>query len=327
LPVLAVVGCAYRLGPPQVSYGSPASLNLVHPSTDHNRWYVPIEVNGEPQLLFVDTGYSFTTCDDGLIETLGVASRGSKKLKGEIGVTFAEKAILPEFQLGAHTVTGLVCMVRDIGGTSSIRDPKEIPVAGVLGIDLMRQFRTEIDPGQGVILLSNPDEHLPISSGPDTVPIPREGYIGTRVSMPLNVGDLTVWPILDTGAANTYIDGAHLGLAPSFVQEDVVITGSGGTGSTVSDRAYYERADLKLGPATLPTLTLTQRSRTATTDGLLGLDILQQFRIELDFETRQARLTPTQPTDIPKWSEHTGPPQLVMAYSSPSSDNSKSTVR
>ena len=166
LPVLAVVGCAYRLGPPQVSYGSPASLNLVHPSTDHNRWYVPIEVNGEPQLLFVDTGYSFTTCDDGLIETLGVASRGSKKLKGEIGVTFAEKAILPEFQLGAHTVTGLVCMVRDIGGTSSIRDPKEIPVAGVLGIDLMRHFRTEIDPGQGGIRLSPPAEHLPTASAP-----------------------------------------------------------------------------------------------------------------------------------------------------------------
>ena len=74
LPLLLWVGCAYRLGPPKVSYGTPVQLDLVQPSTDHSRWYVPIEVNGEPQLLFVDTGYSFTTCDDGLIALLISAS-------------------------------------------------------------------------------------------------------------------------------------------------------------------------------------------------------------------------------------------------------------
>ena len=327
LPLLLWVGCAYRLGPPKVSYGTPVQLDLVQPSTDHSRWYVPIEVNGKPQLLFVDTGYSFTTCDDGLIALLDLDVRGSKKLKGEVGTTVAEKAVLPPFQLGDHTVEGLVCMVRDLGSTSSIRDPKEIPVAGVLGVDLLRRFRTEIAPDQALIRLSDPGEHEPIKDGESTVAIPREGFIGTRVSMPLQIGEHTVWPIVDTGAANTYVDGEHLGLTPSFVQQDVTIRGSGGTGSTVTDRAYYERADLKLGTEGLPTLTLTQRNRTVTTDGLLGLDILNRFRVELDFETNRARLTPTTPAPIPRWSSYSGSPQLVMAYSSSSSDSNKSTVR
>ena len=66
--LLALAGCAYTLGRPTVTYAErPEPLPIVRTTVDP-RWYVPILVEGDGLwAFFVDTGYSYTTCDDGLI--------------------------------------------------------------------------------------------------------------------------------------------------------------------------------------------------------------------------------------------------------------------
>ena len=71
-------GCAYTLGRADVQYAADlAVLPLVQPSTDTRRWYVPLHSDtAGDYLLFVDTGYTYTTCDDDFVAALGLTTRG-----------------------------------------------------------------------------------------------------------------------------------------------------------------------------------------------------------------------------------------------------------
>ena len=304
LPLALLASCAWRLGPPQVDYGDPVPLPLVHPSTDHRRWYIPIDTPVGPQLLFVDTGYSYTTCDDDLVRDLGLPVHGARVVRGELGTIRTAKAQLPPLELGGLRLDGLVCLVRDLGSTSSIDDPKEIPVAGVLGIDALRPFRAELDPGQAQIRLLDPSTVPPIRVGqtPGAVRMRRERGIGTRVQVPIEVNGGRTRPRLDTGASHTYVDGRRLGLEATWTEANVAVRGSGPNGQVVLDRVYYDVPDLQIGDHTTGPLTLTDRPRPPCAAGLLGLDVLDDFSIALDFEHRAATIAPVDRTAArPSW--------------------------
>jgi hypothetical protein len=302
LIALLLPGCAWRLKVPKATYGEVYPLPLVHPGIDPKRWYTPVETEVGTQLFFVDTGYSRTTCDDDLIASLGLNTRGKRRIGGEAGTVLVTKARLPPIELGGHTIEGLVCLVRDLDTTSSITDPHEVPIAGVLGIDALRPFRVELDAAQAEIRLRDPHtvQRLPRKSA-DSVPLRREQLWGMRVRVPLDIGEAETWPILDTGASNTYIDGDRLGLKPSWTERDVLVRGTGPGGAITLDRDYFEVPLLHIGAHDFGPITITNRPQPKWEPGLLGLDILDSFAVELDFRGRSARLTSIAAQSRPSW--------------------------
>ena len=295
--------CAYRLGPPRVHYADDvATLPLVQPTTDPRRWYVPVssEVAGD-HLLFVDTGYTFTTCDDDFVAALGLATRGSVPVRGELGKLPTTKANLPPLLIGGHRSEGVTCQVRDLGSTSSLDDPDEVPIAGVLGMDVLRRFRVAFDPAEGTVELAPPD-HAPLpKEGEGIVKLKRELRVGIRVVLPVGFDDLEQWPILDTGATDTYIDGQRLGLEPSEIVSGATLRGTGGSGTERRDLIHYDIGRVQLGSLHLGPVELTDRPRRGGTDGLLGLDVLGQLRAEYDWSGRRARFVVVEPVELPLW--------------------------
>lgn len=313
LVLLGVAGCGYRLHSPPVTYGDAAVLPLLQPSSDYERWYVPVHTEAGPWLLFLDTGYSYSTCDDGLIDALELETRGRVRVKGELGKVKVTKARLPPLTIGTHRVEGLTCQVRDLGSTSSISDPDEVPVAGVLGMEVLRRFRVILDPAEGTATLLPPRsvERLP-RTGEGIVRMRRENWSGMRVLVPTLVEGRRTWPILDTGADATHVDGERMGLQPTRTRDNVTVRGTGTTPTETRTLSYYLVASVSLGGAATGALELTDRSRSKCTDpllregqGLLGLDVLGQFRQELDFRTHRARFTPVEPTPLQNWSRWT----------------------
>ena len=223
-----LAACGPKLGPPDVSFGQAEPLILVHPSTDPRRWYVPVESETlGPQIFFVDTGYGYTACDDDLVEGLGLKTKGRVRVRGELGALRATKTRLPDMQLGGHTLSNVTCQVRDIGDTSSIRDPREVPVAGVIGMDIFRQFRVVIDPASGQMHLLDPKTAEPLNRNANDVVTLRRERFGQRAKAPLSLQNQTVWPLLDTGSTTTWVDGERLGLDVSRRQEGVAFRGTG----------------------------------------------------------------------------------------------------
>lgn len=299
--IVLLVGCAYRLGSPEVSWGDMEPVSVVQPSTDARRWYVPLESDAlGPHVFFVDTGYSYTTCDDDFADKLGLRTRGRVKVRGELGHVAVTKARLPPLAMGGHQVEGLVCQVRDLDATSSIRDPREVPVAGVLGSDVLRRFHLVFDPERGSIELHDPTITADLPDDGDGIVRLRRELVGTRPRIPLVVEGEVVWPVVDTGASETYLDAERLGLTPDWQQENVTIRGTGGTGSDLRTLSYYD-VQVSLAGYSVGEVTITGRSRGPMTPGLVGLDVLRHFRQEYDFDARRARFTPVAPSDLPSW--------------------------
>lgn len=299
-------GCAPVLGPPHVSYGLSHPIPLVQPSTDARRWYVPMATSSlGPVVWFVDTGYTYSTCDDALISALAIEPRGRVRIRGELGRVHAQKARLPPIELGGHRIGRLVCQVRDLGSTSSLDDPREVPIAGVIGMDVLRQFRVVFDPGLGVMELRDPRTEARLPTHGDGISrLRRAGLRGLRAQIELDVGDRTVWQILDTGAANTYLDGARLGLVPSSTHDNVVVRGTGAGGKEVRRLLSYELDSIRVGGLDAGAVTLIDRDRPWWEPGLLGLDVLSRFHQEYDFVSHSALLRPVEPRDLPQFSAY-----------------------
>jgi predicted aspartyl protease len=290
--LLALAACAPKLGRVEVSYGAAAAVPLVQPSTDARRWYVPMETEAAgPVVWFVDTGYTYTTCDDDLVEALGLTPRGEVEVRGELGVIPASKVVLPPMELGGHTVSDLVCIVRDLGSTSSLDDPTEVPIAGVIGMDLLRRFRLRFDPREGVMTLLDPGSVEPLVAGDEGVHEIRRKGLRARVA--LDVGGERIWPILDTGASHTYVDGEQLGLEPSAILEGVEVRGTGATGSEFRRVISYELPAVQVSDWTVERVTVTDRTGRWREPGLVGLDLLSRFEQDYDFASGLARFTPT----------------------------------
>lgn len=303
--ILALLaGCA----PARVRYGAVAELPLVHVSTDATRWYTPVETPTGPQVWFVDTGYARTTCDDALARDLGLELRGRTRIRGEAGVTFARRARLPALTLGDHALADVPCQVRDLGSTSSIRDPDEVPVGGVLGIDVLGRFLMEIDPDDGVIRLFEPAD-LP---GGERVRLRLEAGMGPRLEVPVEVDGERVWMLLDTGADRTYVKGKKADLTPYTVRKGARVQGTGTGGETRRDLPYYRVESVDVGDSSLRDMTLVGRARPWWSDGLLGLDVLARLHGWYDLDGREAVVERVREPELPDWEDWEGEPAVTV---------------
>lgn len=301
LLLLAVLAPAC-LRTPRVTYGDPVPVPIVSPANDPGRWYIPVETPRGVELLFLDTGYSVTTCDDGLAEALGLVPHGKIKIKGEVGSLPAGRALLPPLFLGGHRLEGLECVVRDLHTTSSLQDPPDIPIAGVLGIDALRPFRVTFDPrGRPAMTLVDPREAPAWRRGdPGVVRVRREGVVRNRAILRVAFDEVFSDMIVDTGASGTYADAGRMGLQFAWEHKNATIRGTGVKGHERRTIRYF-KARVGLADASFPEVTVAERLRPQGTAGLLGLNVLGQFVQHYDFRRGLGLFEVVLPDPVPPW--------------------------
>lgn len=279
---------------PEVELGAMEPLPLVRTSNDR-RWFVPVDVNGEQWVWFLDTGYAATTCDDDLLEELEVPTRGRAVVRGENGRLTAERADLPRFELGGHTIGGLQCVVRDLDRTSSIRDPREVNVAGVLGMDVLGHFQVQLDPELAELRL-----HPPGTLEVEGARL-RRVFWDPRVRVAVDIGGKRVWPYLDTGTSSVYLDGARLALEPVGTRKNVVMRGTGHR-EEIRDIHQY-REDIRFADVPLEQVVVNGRARGNGAEGLVGLSVVKRFVSTWDFPNGRVQLAPASADQVRRWSE------------------------
>ncbi|MBA2321812.1 MAG: aspartyl protease family protein, partial [Deltaproteobacteria bacterium] len=271
-------------------------------------WYIPVETPSGPQVLFFDTGYARTTCDDALVRSLDLPVRGRSRIRGEVGATVARHTRVPTLRFGEHRVTGARCQVRDLGSTSSITDPTEGPVAGVLGIDVLRRFVVVIDPVAATLTLRRPTRRPAAHHR-----MRREGGVGPRMLVAVEVDGHRLRPVLDTGADQTWVRGAGADLVAAQVREGVRVRGTGVPGGQVRTLRYYHVPELGFGGQIARDLVFIERSRPWWSDGLLGLDVIGQFRGTYDFPHRRFALEPVDAERAPAWDPGQATPAAISS--------------
>lgn len=295
-----LLGACHRLPPyptPRVIYGAaPIELPLVQLPEDTARLYVLVETGsmGE-QLWFFDTGYSHTTCDAAALEAAGVPTRKTlSRTRGELGTVRLEAATLPDLELGGHTVRAPRCAVRDLPGTSSIPDGPGYTVTGVLGTNVLRRFVVEVDPAAGVLRLHEP--------GSVTLTEPfrlrREGVFGPRLMAPVSLDAAETWLILDYGAAGTYLDAERLGL-PLTREQPGVWRGTGSSNTSTRTLQIHHVESVWFASVQTSPIDVIHRDRGAFTPGLLGMDVLGELHLFIDYPHREASATAVEPKELP----------------------------
>ena len=300
LPLVAALLGAALLGSPALAGGFPRpdsvfgdagiALPMVRVPGDPGRLYVRVD---DPALgsrvFFVDTAFSRTTCDDELAEDLGLeVRRTARRSRGELGSVRLGRIVLPDFQIGGHTIPGLACAVRDLDSTSSVVSTTDLPVAGVLGANLLARFVVIIDPVGGTMTLLDPDEHG-LDEGPGVVRLRRERGVGPRIRLPIAVDGREIWPLLDTGATRTHLDARRLDL-PLVSERQGVARASGSTNSEPTTFRIHQAQDIELAGQHLGPVRVIDRHRAACTPGLAGQDLLGGFVLTIDTRHRRVKV-------------------------------------
>ena len=112
---------------------------------------------------------------------------------------------LPTLWIGPHRVDGLRCAVRDLGTSSSVVDPPEIDVFGVLGMDVWSHFAVEVTEDAWVVRPSTGDgDHR----------LYGEGRVGRRARLEVDLDGVRRRLVLDTGSDTTLVRNLPLPSAP-----------------------------------------------------------------------------------------------------------------
>jgi len=289
--------------PPRVDYAAePAVLPLVTVPGDRGRMYAVVSdpVLGD-RLFFLDTGYAVTTCDDDFIRGIGRRTRPVLAwAKGELGRVGMRKAVLPRLSLGGHVVHRLSCAVRDLGTTSSIPDVPEAPVAGVLGANLLFEFRVEIDPEKAVLRLWDP--RSPTTTPETSARMRREHGVGWRRVVEVELDGEEAPFVLDTGDTAVHFDARRLDLR-RIAQRAAVVQGTGSKNRKKVNQELFIAESASLAGMDLGALQVIQRS--GHRSGLLGMPVYRRFAVTLDPKARRLSLV-----RVPSWGLQSWPDWL-----------------
>lgn len=273
---------------PRVEYGGPTSLPQLG-GNDH-LWVVPIEVDGVgPRFAVFDSGFTSSTIDPLIAEALGLRVRGQGKAEYPSGLVVpARSTTLPLLKLGDHVLRDLPCDVFDL---AQEMDPRRTgQLAFVFGADVIRHFYVTLDPVGNALVLVHPDEGPPIEPGHGVAAL--RWIKNRKVGVEVAVNGRTAWPALDTGASDVLLDGRRFGLmarrsvtrpngrvVPIYVDEKIELGGIDVSPHRIGGLRYFGH------------------------DGLLGMTVLSQAIISLDFKSMRMLFTPVEPIEPRTWAE------------------------
>ncbi|MFU8806658.1 MAG: TIGR02281 family clan AA aspartic protease [Bradymonadaceae bacterium] len=120
--------------------------------------FVELKIQGQPQLFVLDTGASGTTLTSSVARSLGIlpgAQSPRLLMQTAGGVTETRVGIIGHLEIGNQTLTKVSYVICDPCGAIQYRGR---PVAGLLGMNILRRYRMSLDDSTGVLeLVQNMD--------------------------------------------------------------------------------------------------------------------------------------------------------------------------
>ena len=241
---------------------------------------LPVTLGKKKVVCLVDTGASVSGFDESLKQVLGRA-RGARILKTPGGQTRVEEFDWPDARLGGQRLaTGRPIVALDL---AEVREATNEPIYGVIGMDVLRACRVQIDFDAGRIrflesLPANPEElgeRIRMKFVDEGAPY----FVGTMD------GESSERFLIDTGAqgnsvAATLFDDLH--------ERQFIKLGRSFASVTIAGELHGERgklASLTVGPFTQRGLRVSRINVSS-----LGLRYLSRFRVTFDFPGRCAYL-------------------------------------
>jgi predicted aspartyl protease len=273
--------------------GGAASTGWIDFATSgEDRVYLPVTVQGQEMTAIFDTGASASAVDAGLLTLLHRSASGSFPVPGENGV--GEAGVAPGVDLGVGSLTlhGLTVAALDL---YSMKAQSSEPWTAILGDEVFNETIVDLDfPHRRVAFHAQAGYQPP--PGALTVALARDGD-DRLVPVSLNGGPPALF-IMDTG-----FNGA-MRIAPSLARRQKLLEGQTSQGVTVgaiggdAPGAIAYVRQIRLGGvsfASVPALfsdTWPSASYTDRVEGLLGLGLLSQFRVIVDWPHDRLFLIP-----------------------------------
>lgn len=180
-----------------------ASLDITW--SQDGRILVPVQIQGTPEMMMIDTGSPITILDPVTAATLQLKTMpiGQGQLINSRGQSVKERAEISEIGLGHSRASD----VRVLIAPSTLTDDKSL--AGLLGADLLRNYDIEIDPTAGKLNLFSQDhcEGKVIYWPADAVAVvPLRIALSGHIEMPVELDGKSLNAIFDTGARDTLLN-------------------------------------------------------------------------------------------------------------------------
>ncbi len=259
---------------------------------DERGIYVPVLVNGKGPFLFqLDTGAWLSTFAADLAVELRLAPAERKPMVVVDAAGTRRRytgARIAELRLGDLAL-------RDVGvGLFPDRPQRRagLRVAGLLGMNVLRDLRIEVDLDRGIVVLDRTNVRRPTAEGPGPIVLPMQLTEGRRKPwVTLTIDGHPARFVVDTGASRTSIheDVAHRLRLPF----DKKVRGEARALLSTIAYAGIFRARLGLGPVGLEGFglrPLPTAGGSLSRAGLLGMDVLGRYRLVIDLGAGQLEL-------------------------------------
>ncbi|MGB0640821.1 MAG: tetratricopeptide repeat protein, partial [Myxococcota bacterium] len=284
-----------------------ATLPLYKSRFTDTKIFVEATLNGDKRCLFLlDTGSSLTVLSQTIADELGlVAQRKPGELVGIGGTTPWYGGNLNKLRIGPYSVSNLPVAIGVQGVPDNVGS---VPLAGILGNDVLGQFQVAIDYPMNVVELARPDT----MSLPDhAVPLFFNGqHALTRTTLTARSpsGQTVEQPALleiDTGARGILLFGGTEGKLATVSTEGVEPLAGVGTDSALpltgllrtTRRVPIVRFPVggtiieKAQTAVWIDYSTPHRRHAAGMPGLLGHQALKDHRVLIDYPGKRFALT------------------------------------
>ena len=258
-----------------------AELPFLHPE-EPNRVYVDLaEEGGKPFVMMLDTGAAESVVTPLQARKLGITVRRNKQTPYRRGT-----------RLGRDLEVWVDTRSSDTGSKTGWE-------YGLLGGTFLSGYVVEIDfPKRRVRFLDRKRYEVPeaVDAGDERV-IPIQ-LVGNRISVPLEVGGKGTSVMLDTGAPPTAILSGKTAKQLGVDVEALPHFGRGGTVLGPMELFLYEAPSLRFAGFDLAAQPVLVAPRgwyniAGSTDSVLGVDVLRQFVLRIDYPRRRLWLKRT----------------------------------
>lgn len=256
-----------------------------------------VKLGGQSVLMGLDTGTNDLIVDPTYARMAGARSIPARSLVFWDGTRIAvEHAIIPRLELGGLAIADLPAGVVGLRQWSQQINPRAEPVAGVIGLGLLRRFTPTLDYGNQALELRKPGTPYPV--GPDARRIPFEiwGEAELTVYGSLN-GGRKMAMIWQSGVAGCGVAAPEEVLGEVGVKPGKVSRVIKGAGSVLQGTPW--------AVVTVPTITVGPLVRTKVRgwegaldaaelwrhgvrrDAILSHDFFQDQRVTIDWQKRE----------------------------------------
>ncbi|MFT6145855.1 MAG: putative aspartyl protease [Myxococcota bacterium] len=260
---------------------------------DSGHLFVPLELGNQTFEFIVDTGASFTVISPQTQAALGIVAvnaEGSVAAGADGQGMMLSIITLPLVNLAGQTLTDVQAAVMPM---DHLADPLQQPVSGVLGQNILAQFRVELDLQADTFALSDPNSpRLPT----DSWTIPFDFFAVAPIMRVFVTGPdgQRIPAVFDSGAGATILNQAAADCLGAVAVPDTEVSEATGANDTLLHLAEarlktLQLANLQLSPSEVYIADLGIFDQLGVGDGpaiILGIDLFDERRLTLNYPSK-----------------------------------------